>query len=177
MSEEMNVQKRVIGNQAQTTDTTFDRVLSHMAVIERHFKDDLDWINTISNNATLFSTTDNINTAQKVFYDRMDNIQDDLHSLLEMRGYLKDRYGVGKMGITDAYDFGNPQEFLLISLQNDLNRLIVMAKALLDLYDNIIERTDSFYANDDEEDETPSPSADFETFAATQYKEEMNNNE
>ena len=164
MSEEMNVQKRVIVNQTQTTDTTFDRVLSHMAVIERHFKDDLDWINTISNNATLFSTTDNINTAQKVFYDRMDSIQDDLHSLLEMRGYLKDRYGVGKMGIMDAYDFGNPQEFLLISLQNDLNRLVVMAKALLDLYDNIIERADSSYV-DDEEDEMPSPSADFETFA------------
>ena len=164
MSEEMNVQKRVIGNQAQATDNAFDRVLSHMAVIERHFKDDLDWINTISNNAVLFGTTDNKNIAQKVFYDRMDNIQDDLHSLLEMRGYLKDHYGVGKMGITDTYDFGNPQEFLIISLQNDLNRLIVKAKALLDLYDNIIERADSSYVNDDEKDETPSPRADFETF-------------
>ena len=161
MSEEMNVQKRVIGNQTQATDNTFDRVLSHMAVIERHFKDDLDWINTISNNTALFSTTGNINIAQKVFYDRMDNIQDDLHSLLEMRGYLADRYGVGKMGIMDTYDFGNPQEFLLISLQNDLNRLVVMAKALLDLYDDIIERVDSSYVDDDEEDEISSPSAGF----------------
>lgn len=163
MSEEKNVQKRVVNTQPQP-DNTFERVLSHMGVIERHFKDDLNWIDTISKNDVLFDAA--CSCPQSIFYSRMGHIQDDMHSLLSMSGYLKDKYGVGKIGITDAYYFDNSHEFLIISLQNDLYRLIDMAKALLDMYDNIIE--------DNENDEMPS--VDFHALTK-QREEEMKDKE
>lgn len=164
MSEEKNVQKRVVNTQTQP-DNTFERVLSHMGVIERHFKDDLNWIDTISKNDALFATVQKEGVTQQVLYSRMLSIWDDIRSLQSMKDYLINRYGIVKNILMDTYDFGNSQEFLLISLQNDIDRLIYTAKGLLEMYNCIIE-------NSDEDDDMPS--VDFHALTK-QREEEMKN--
>lgn len=169
MSEEMNVQKRVVNTQSQLNDNTFERILSHMGVIERHFKDDLNWINTISNNNVLFATVQKEGVARNVLHSRMLNIEEDLHSLRSMKDYLIKRYGIDIFDVLmDMYTFENPQKFLIISLQNDINRLVDMGVALLHLYAHII---DDEYDGDDE-----MPSVDFDALTK-QRKEEMRDKE
>ena len=169
MSEEMNVQKRVVNTQSQLNDNTFERILSHMGVIERHFKDDLNWINTISNNNVLFATVQKEGVARNVLHSRMLNIEEDLHSLRSMKDYLIKRYGIDRFDVLmDMYTFENPQKFLIISLQNDINRLVDMGVALLHLYAHII---DDEYDGDDE-----MPSVNFDALTK-QRKEEMRDKE